>query len=70
MAKIRQLTLGPNNPATIRSLDMFTVLYAEAGRQQYAGQSEHVCVHVYVPAGLMIAALIRCFEGDTRFCQG
>lgn len=42
VAKIRQLTLGPSNPATIRSLDMFTVLYAEAGRQQYAGESKTI----------------------------
>ena len=38
VAKIRQSVLGPSNPATIRSLDLFTVLYAEAGRQQYAGK--------------------------------
>ena len=51
VAKIRQLTLGPSNPATIRSLDMFTVLYAEAGRQQYAGESK--CL-VHWAVGFMI----------------
>ena len=35
--KLRQKLYGDQDPRTIKSLDFFTVVYAEVGRQQYSG---------------------------------
>nr|XP_002730502.1 PREDICTED: uncharacterized protein LOC100376195 [Saccoglossus kowalevskii] len=34
--KIRQAVYGENHPETIKSLDLFTVIYADVGKKQYA----------------------------------
>ena len=40
--KIRQSVFGPDHPITTRSLEYFTVLYAEVGRKQYAAALQQV----------------------------
>ena len=35
--KIRQSHFGENHPVTTKSLNLFTVIYAEMGKEQYSG---------------------------------
>jgi len=36
--KLRKKVYGDNNLVTMKSLDFFTVVYGEVGKQQYSGE--------------------------------
>lgn len=36
--KLRQSIYGEEHPVTKRTLDLFTVIYAEMGKEQYSGE--------------------------------
>ena len=36
--KLRQSIYGEGHPVTKRTLDLFTVIYAEMGKEQYSGK--------------------------------
>lgn len=44
--KLRQSIYGEEHPVTKRTLDLFTVIYAEMGKEQYSGKSIHVAIGV------------------------
>ena len=41
--KLQQAIYGENSPITKKSLDLFTVIYAEMGKEQYSGENK-ICI--------------------------
>lgn len=46
--KLRQSIYGEDNPITKRTLDLFTVIYAEMGKEQYTGRKNDPSVKTVV----------------------
>ena len=40
--KLRQKLFGDSHEVTVKSLDLFTIMYGEVGKQQYTGKTEYM----------------------------
>ena len=40
--KLRQKLFGDSHEVTVKSLDLFTIMYGEVGKQQYTGETEYM----------------------------